>query len=102
MAEGSPGTVTRPLLMLRMRTSDITSSVRFGSMKLPARRTIVRTPDATALAYEGGQLTYRELDARANQLAHHLQRQGVGPEVKVGLLDGSPTNVGDFTFRVGQ
>jgi amino acid adenylation domain-containing protein len=45
----------------------------------------LRTPDATALAYEGGQLTYRELDARANQLAHHLQRQGVGPEVKVGL-----------------
>ncbi|MGK3959181.1 non-ribosomal peptide synthase/polyketide synthase [Sorangium sp. So ce118] len=46
---------------------------------------VEKTPDAVALVYEGQKLTYRELDARANQLAHHLQRLGVGPDVLVGL-----------------
>jgi iturin family lipopeptide synthetase A len=44
-----------------------------------------RTPDATALIYEGESLTYRELTARANQLAHYLGRFGVGPESLVGI-----------------
>lgn len=46
---------------------------------------VERTPDAVAVLCEGAQLTYRELNQRANQLAHHLQRLGVGPEVLVGL-----------------
>jgi amino acid adenylation domain-containing protein len=44
-----------------------------------------RAPDAVALTFESEQLTYQELNARANQLARHLRRQGVGPEVLVGL-----------------
>jgi hypothetical protein len=36
-----------------------------------------RTPEATALVFEGTSLTYRELNARANQLAHHLIALGV-------------------------
>lgn len=44
-----------------------------------------RTPDAIAVEYEGGTLTYRELDRRANQLAHHLQALDVGPEIIIGL-----------------
>jgi amino acid adenylation domain-containing protein/non-ribosomal peptide synthase protein (TIGR01720 family) len=42
-------------------------------------------PDEVALVYEDKQLTYQELNARANQLAHHLSKLGVGPEVAVGL-----------------
>lgn len=44
-----------------------------------------RTPDATALLFEGEQLTYAELNQRANQLAHHLQSTGVAPDVLVAI-----------------
>ena len=46
---------------------------------------VEKTPDAPALVFESKQLTYRELNARANQLAHHLRKMGVGPEVLVGI-----------------
>lgn len=45
-----------------------------------------KTPDRCALLYNGAELTYRELDRQANQLAHHLQSLGVGPDVFVGIL----------------
>ena len=44
-----------------------------------------RTPEAIAVVFEQEQLTYSALNARANQLAHHLRRLGVGPEVLVGI-----------------
>ena len=43
------------------------------------------TPDAIAVTYKEQQLTYRELNNRANQLAHHLRSLGVAPEVLVGF-----------------
>ena len=43
------------------------------------------TPDAVAVVFEGTQLTYRELNARANQLAHYLLSLGVKPETLVGI-----------------
>lgn len=46
---------------------------------------VARTPDAVAVEFQGEQLTYRELNARANQLARYLAKQGVGPEVLVGV-----------------
>ncbi len=42
-------------------------------------------PDAIALVFEQEQLTYSELDRRANQLAHFLHKAGVRPETTVGL-----------------
>jgi non-ribosomal peptide synthetase component F len=50
-----------------------------------------RTPDAVAVAGDGFALTYAELEARSNQIAHHLLAQGVGTESLVGvLLDRGP------------
>jgi len=46
---------------------------------------VERTPDAVAVMYENQFLTYRELDARANKLARHLQRLEVGADSLVGL-----------------
>ncbi len=46
---------------------------------------VERTPDAVAVVFENQQLTYQQLNQRANQLAHHLQSLGVGLEVLVGI-----------------
>ncbi|HEX2187467.1 MAG TPA: amino acid adenylation domain-containing protein [Longimicrobiaceae bacterium] len=48
-------------------------------------RQVERTPDAIAVVHEGGSLTYRELDARAEALAGLLRDRGVGPETRVGV-----------------
>ncbi|MGL5881191.1 MAG: AMP-binding protein, partial [Xenococcaceae cyanobacterium] len=50
-----------------------------------------KTPDRIAVVFEDEQLTYAELNTRANQLAHYLQNLGVKPEVLVGIyLERSP------------
>lgn len=46
---------------------------------------VERTPDNIAVVFEDQQLTYAELNTRANKLAHYLQKLGVGPDVLVGI-----------------
>ncbi|MET0577236.1 MAG: MupA/Atu3671 family FMN-dependent luciferase-like monooxygenase, partial [Ilumatobacteraceae bacterium] len=45
-----------------------------------------RTPDSVAIVHRGQQLTYRELDQRANAVAAHLRELGVGPDSMVGIF----------------
>jgi amino acid adenylation domain-containing protein len=44
-----------------------------------------RTPEAVAAVFRGERLSYRELNERANRVAHGLRAEGVGPEVRVGI-----------------
>lgn len=46
---------------------------------------VERSPDKTALVFDAEQVTYRELNRKANQLASYLRKRGVGPEVLVGV-----------------
>ncbi|MBH8567023.1 amino acid adenylation domain-containing protein [Nostoc sp. CENA67] len=46
---------------------------------------VERTPDAVAVVFDSQQLTYRQLNERANQLANYLRTLGVKPEVLVGI-----------------
>lgn len=45
----------------------------------------LQTPDAIAITFKGQQLTYRELNQKANQVGHYLQSLGVKPETLVGV-----------------
>ena len=58
---------------------------------------VARTPEALAVIFRTDQMTYRELNRRANQLAHSLRRLGVEPEVPVGVcIERSPEMVVAF------
>jgi amino acid adenylation domain-containing protein len=46
---------------------------------------VKKTPESVAVVYESEQLTYRELNRRANQLAHRLQKSKVGPDILVAV-----------------
>ncbi|AYG64357.1 amino acid adenylation domain-containing protein (plasmid) [Rhizobium jaguaris] len=63
---------------------------------LPAlfEQQVCRSPAATALIFEDQELSYAELDARANRLAHHLIGLGIGPDQVVAIcLERSPEMV---------
>lgn len=47
---------------------------------------VMKTPDAIAIIWKGEELRYAELNRRANQLAHYLRAQGIGPGDLVGVL----------------
>ena len=56
-----------------------------GLMHLWFEQKVEQYADRVALRGDGMSLTYRELDQRANRLAHHLRDAGIGPETLVGI-----------------
>ncbi|MFY0567871.1 non-ribosomal peptide synthase/polyketide synthase [Archangium lansingense] len=70
-----------------LREWNATAVAREGRTGLSAllEAQVARTPDVPAVVMGPVWLTFRELDARANQVAHRLRRMGVGPDVRVGL-----------------
>ena len=49
---------------------------------------VEQTPDAIALVFDNERLTYREVNERANQMAHYLRKRGIRPETPVGVCLG--------------
>ncbi|MGY4306614.1 amino acid adenylation domain-containing protein [Bradyrhizobium sp. USDA 4369] len=47
---------------------------------------VERTPEAIAVVHEGRRLSYAELNAQANRLAHHLRERGVKPDDRIAIL----------------
>lgn len=56
-----------------------------GPIHLPFERQAARRPEAVAVRWMGGTITYRELNRQANRIAWTLKRRGVGPETVVGV-----------------
>jgi amino acid adenylation domain-containing protein len=90
-----PGERERMLL----EWNDTARPVPDGSLPELFAEQVRRTPDAPAVVFEGEELSYAELNDRANRLAHYLiQRFGVGPEQLVALA--LPRSVDSVTAMV--
>jgi amino acid adenylation domain-containing protein len=62
-----------------------TDSINYKCIHILFEEQVEKSPDAIAVVSEKQNLTYRELNNRANQLAHYLRSLGVKPEVRVGI-----------------
>ncbi|QBG99828.1 non-ribosomal peptide synthetase [Xanthomonas oryzae] len=87
---------SRPLNQIELCTADELACLDIWSrgrkMQIPAttlpamfEAQVQRTPDEVAVAFGDLRLTYAQINARSNQLAHHLITLGVGPEQRVAL-----------------
>ncbi|MBL0696563.1 non-ribosomal peptide synthase/polyketide synthase, partial [Comamonas sp. JC664] len=65
--------------------NDLRTPLRRGLIHQRISEQAARTPEATALVVGTERLSYRELEARSNRLAHLLQSRGVGPDVRVAV-----------------
>jgi len=75
-----------PLLRLDCNDTEVTYPAKDLGLHQLIEMQAELTPHHAALVYEQQTLTYRELDRRANQLAHHLRTRAVGADVLVGLF----------------
>jgi amino acid adenylation domain-containing protein len=61
--------------------------IRYRTLAEPFQEQVERTPDSIALQDEDGEtVSYRELNERANRLAHHLREHGAGPGTRIGIF----------------
>ncbi|MDT5295919.1 MAG: hypothetical protein QOJ76_2799, partial [Acidobacteriota bacterium] len=80
------GEAERRQLLLDRRRHDDTAAPSGLSLLELFERHVSRSPDALAVIHHDDRLTYAELKARANRLAHHLLSLGVGSEVVVAVV----------------
>ena len=85
MAEISPLSDREKNQLLRQWNDGVESVLTESSVHQLFEAQAVRTPHATAVEFNGKRLSYRDLNARANQIARYLRRRGVGREKLVGV-----------------
>ncbi|HEU4321538.1 MAG TPA: MupA/Atu3671 family FMN-dependent luciferase-like monooxygenase [Roseiflexaceae bacterium] len=73
-------------LLRNWNARSATKEAAGGCMHSGFEQQALRTPEATALIFEGTALSYGQLDAAANQIARRLRRAHVGPDVRVGVF----------------
>ena len=71
--------------VLRSWNASARPSSQYPTVHAMVEAQAARTPERCAMVFEGGQLSYAQLNAQANRLAHHLRGMGVGPDVLVGI-----------------
>src|SRR5438309_2982141 len=79
---------------MAQQVRDASGRLAQGSREFPARARlheifearVLEGPGRKAISAGDISISYGELDARANRLAHRLRRIGIGPEIRVGLL----------------
>jgi amino acid adenylation domain-containing protein len=82
-----PGLVVTPLPRAGVQVRfDLEVDLRLQCVHALFEEQAARTPEGVAVICQDRQVTYRELNERANQLAHYLASAGVGPEAVVGIL----------------
>jgi amino acid adenylation domain-containing protein len=74
-----------PQLQLSLNNTTVSYPDRNRSLHSLIEAQALRTPEQLALVFENEKVSYRELNERSNQLAHYLRKQGIGPNMLVGV-----------------
>jgi amino acid adenylation domain-containing protein len=77
--------IDSPQLQLKLNNTTVEYPDRNRSLHSLIEAQASRTPEQVALVFENENVSYRELNDRSNQLAHYLRKQGIAPNVLVGI-----------------
>ena len=82
------------LILAENQNDSLNKDIDYQCIHRLFEKQVEKTPDAIAIIYKNEQLTYQELNQRANQLAHYLQFLGIKLEDKIGVcIERSPLMV---------